>query len=281
MKQPTKHILFFFFISILGYSQNIYNKYSTNFNSEIYFPELNDINEVKYVKTIHYKTDLKKKFLNYFWKKQFYIDEFPYRYIYEMHPEKNDTIYKAIYKYYENERTLEYVKEYNYISNENNNWYYHKEEKILTTEYFVKNRLTQTQNFIYNSKKLVIREELVISLPINSIGNMNSFKDLNYTKYYLYNDANQLVKKINISDKNINDITYWNYNDSTHSLGNVIMYEEGIESKIYKEGNDRIIKHENFAELSKSSLDKHGNWTKKTYKEDKGYSITEREIIYK
>src|SRR5690606_17897257 len=200
MNKFIKHILFFLFISILGYSQNIHNKYSTNFNPEIYFPELRDINKVKYVKTTHYKTDLKKKFLNYFWKTQIYIDEFPYKYIYEIHPQKSDTIYKAIYKYYENERTLEYVKEYNYISNENNNWYYDKEEKILTTEYFVKNRLTQTQNFIYNSKKLVIREELVISLPINSIGNMNSYKDLNYTKYYIYNNANQLVKKINISD---------------------------------------------------------------------------------
>lgn len=281
MKQLTKYILFFIFISISGYSQNIHNKYSTNFNPEIYFPEFKDINKVKYVKTTHYKTDLKKKFLNYFWKTQIYIDEFPYKYIYEIHPQKSDTIYKAIYKYYENERILEHVKEYNYISKENNNWYYDKEGKILRTEYFVKNRLTQTQNFIYNSKKLVIREELVISLPINSIGNMNSYKDFNYTKYYLYNNANQLVKKINISDKNINDITDFNYNDSTHSLGNVVTYEEGIEFKIYEEGNDRIIKDENFAELTKSSLDKHENWTKKTYKEDNGYSITERKIIYK
>lgn len=134
---------------------------------------------------------------------------------------------------------------------------------------------------IYNSKNLLVREEIVISLPISSIGNMNSYKDSNYTKYYLYNDANQLVKKINILDKKINDITYFNYNDSTHSLGNAVTYEEGIEFKIYKEGNDRIIKDENFAELTKISLDKHENWTKKTYKEDKGYSITERKIIYK
>lgn len=86
MNQLTKYILFFLLISISGYSQNVEDIYPKVPNLEIYLPELNDINKVKYVKTKYYQSDKEGKLKEPRYSIQnseIFINENTYRYLYK------------------------------------------------------------------------------------------------------------------------------------------------------------------------------------------------------
>jgi len=280
MNQLTKYILFFLFISIAGYSQNTDTRYITEPTAERFFPKLNDINKVKYVKTVYYEIDPKGNFLGYSLDTEIYIDEYPYKYFYEIDTKTNDTISKIIYKYYEDKNTLEYVIEDKNPTNgkimlkpENTTrWYYDKKGNIIKKIESV-NTESQITNRHFNSKNLLIREESIY---------------FNYDKsvtYYLYNDAYQLVKKIRTYNHNIDYIISWAYKeDNTYYVTEQLVYDrENIEFN-----NRHPMKTEMEASIKKTvdnikySYDSQHNWIKETYIDKEGYSIiTEREIIYK
>lgn len=280
MNQLTTHILFFLFISIAGYSQNTDTRYITEPTAERFFPKLNDINKVKYVKTVYYEIDPKGNFLGYSLDTEIYIDEYPYKYFYEIDTKTNDTISKIIYKYYEDKNTLEYVIEDKNPTNgkimlkpENTTrWYYDKKGNIIKKIESV-NTESQITNRHFNSKNLLIREESVY------FNNDKSFI------HYLYNDTYQLVKKIRFYNQNIDYIISWAYKeDNTYYVTEQLVYNrENVEYKPrhpIKTENTRSIKKTD--EKIKYTYDKHNNWIKETYMDDEGYSIiTEREIIYK
>lgn len=280
MNQLTKYILFFLFISIAGYSQNTDTRYITEPTAERFFPKLNDINKVKYVKTVYYEIDPKGNFLGYSLDTEIYIDEYPYKYFYEIDTKTNDTISKIIYKYYEDKNTLEYVIEDKNPTNgkimlkpENTTrWYYDKKGNIIKKIESV-NTESQITNRHFNSKNLLIREESVY------FNNDKSFI------HYLYNDTYQLVKKIRFYNQNIDYIISWAYKeDNTYYVTEQLVYNrENVEYKPrhpIKTENTRSIKKTD--EKIKYTYDKHNNWIKETYMDDEGYSIiTEREIIYK
>jgi len=208
MKQLTKYKLIFLLISISGYSQNVDDRYITEPNPKRFFPELNDIKKVKYVKTIYYEMDSKNKFLGYFWDTEIYLDEYPYKYFYRIDTKTNDTIFKIIYEYYEDKNTLKYVIEDNNPTNEKNmfrpentkRWYYDKKENIVKKLEAV-NTESQITNRHFNSRNLLIREESIY---------FNNDKSI---IYYLYNEAHQLVKKIRTYNHNIDYIITWAYTD--------------------------------------------------------------------
>ena len=280
MNQLTKYILFFLFISISGYSQEVDKRYLTEPNPERFFSKLNDIEKVKYVKTVYYEIDPKGNFLGYSLDTEIYIDEYPYKYFYEIDTKTNDTISKIIYKYYEDKNTLEYVIEDKNPTNgkimlkpENTTrWYYDKKGNIIKKIESV-NTESQITNRHFNSKNLLIREESVY------FNNDKSFI------HYLYNDTYQLVKKIRFYNQNIDYIISWAYKeDNIYYVTEQLVYNrENVEYKPrhpIKTENTRSIKKTD--EKIKYTYDKHNNWIKETYIDDEGYSIiTEREIIYK
>lgn len=279
MNRSTKYILFFLFISISGYSQEVDKRYLTEPNPERFFPELNDIEKVKYVKTMYYEIDPQNKFLGYSLDTEIYIDEYPYKYLYNIDSKTNDTISKIIYEYYEDKNTLKYVIEDNNPPNERNMfrpknttvWHYDKKGNILKKLESVHGE-SQTTNRFFNSKNLLIREESVY---------------FNYNKsvtYYLYNDAYQLVKKIRTYNHNIEIISWANKEDNTYYVTEQLVYD--------KENIEFNARHPMKTEMGtpikktdgniKYSYDSNDNWIKETYIDKEGYSIiTEREIIYK
>lgn len=278
MKQLTKYKLFFLLISISGYSQNVDDRYITEPNPKRFFPELNDIEKVKYVKTIYYEMDSKNKFLGYFWDTEIYIDEYPYKYFYRIDTKTNDTIFKIIYEYYEDKNTLKYVIEDNNPTNEKNmfrpentkRWYYDKKENIVKKLEAV-NTKSQITNRHFNSRNLLIREESIY---------FNNDKSI---IYYLYNEAHQLVKKIRTYNHNIDYIITWAYTeDNTYYVTEQLVYDrESIEFNNTIKPENSISSKKETDNKTKYSYDKHNNWIKETYVDNEGSMITEREIIYK
>lgn len=266
MNRSTKYILFFLFISILGYSQEVDKRYITEPNPERFFPELNDINKVKYVKTTHYLSDKKGKFLRPTGTTpSFFVNEFPYRYIYTLNPyNTQDTLSKFVYKYYKSEGTLEYVEMHNYSSNKSTYLYYDKDETIKKKEFFWNNELVSTTNWIYNKRrdfKQLIRVS-IISQDIQK-------REYRSFYHYLYNNDNQLIEKITITNDEITEIRKWEY------IGG-IAYEIGRVEKCLN-----YTPLEYFNEEYKYTYDKHKNWIKKIGIGSEANTTTEREIIYK
>src|SRR5690606_33333776 len=174
MNQLTKYILCFLFISISGYSQEVDKRYLTEPNPERFLPELNDIEKVKYVKTLKYYSDSVGNFLEKIeapgYEPEFFVNKYPYRYLYKILPETNDTISKIIYKYNENKNILEYVNEQRtqfYIYKNKGNHYgynqihrqYNKNGEIIKEDIYSENQLSALRKWIYNSNNQLIRKE--------------------------------------------------------------------------------------------------------------------------
>jgi len=265
MNKLIKYILFFLFISISGYSQKADDRYITEPNPERFFPELNDVNNVKYVETVHYLSDKRGKFLRPTGTApKIFVNDFPYRYIYTLHSDTKDTLSKFVYKYYKSAGTLEYAELHDYSSNKSTYLYYDKDETIKKKEFFWNNELVSTTNWIYNRRrnfKQLIRVS-IISQDIQKRQFRSFF-------HYLYNNDNQLIEKITITNDEITEIRKWEYKGG-------ICYEIGRGSKcgIYTP-------LEYFNEEYKYTYDKHKNWIKKIGIGSEANTITEREIIYK
>lgn len=294
MNQLTKCILFFLLINICGYSQNADFRYDIGHHPETNLPKFNDIEKVKYAKTVYYHSDSKKKLINYWFNTEIYIDKYPYRYLYNISTKTNDTISKRTYKYYEDKKTLEYVKEFDILNNRTTHSQYDKSGRIQKreVEYLFDNELRKAiMTWFYNSENLLIREESI------NYAKQGIQKGINY---YLYNESHQLAKKVSSFNNTINTITTWAYNDDKiyYETEN-ILFKEGIEFPIPQREEyvsdpriSGIIPNMSKAikeveEQTKYSYDKHKNWMKQTYEfknitDNKFiFSITEREIIYK
>ena len=284
MNQLTKYILFFLFISISGYSQEVDKRYLTEPNPERFLPELNDIEKVKYVKTLKYYSDSVGNFLEKIeasgYEPEFFVNKYPYRYLYKILPETNDTISKIIYKYNENKNILEYVKEekkesYTYGGYNQRHWQYNENGEIIKEDVYSENQLSSSEHWIYNSNNQLIRNE-----KIRYYEEKVNFENI---IYYLYNRNNQLVKKIENNNNEIINITTWAYheNNSYHITENSA-YKDGMNITIQKDFNSSSDdRYYSGPTLIYTLSDKNNNWIKKTYQNRYSYYTIEREIIYK
>lgn len=215
MNQLTKYILFFVFISISGYSQEVDKRYLTEPNPERFLPELNDIEKVKYVKTLKYYSDSVGSFLEKIeasgYEPEFFVNKYPYRYLYKILPETNDTISKIIYKYNENKNILEYVKEekkesYTYGGYNQRHWQYNKNGEIIKEDIYSENQLSSLRKWIYNSNNQLIRKE-----DFRYYEDKVSYR---YITHYLYDYRNRLERKIMKSNDEITQIISWEYDEN-------------------------------------------------------------------
>lgn len=302
MNQLTKYILFFLLISISGYSQNVEDIYPKVPNLEIYLPELNDINKVKYVKTKYYQSDKEGKLKEPRYSIQnseIFINENTYRYLYKINPYSNDTISKITYKYHDDRKNiLEYVKEQkkrntNIIINNTNyqrggynhvHWKYNKDGNVMQRDDLMDNQLFSSNFWIYKDEKFIIR--------VGDFWYRDEKVSHSQIIHYLYDFQNRLSKQIRLSNNEITQLKSWNYNeDGTYEIIEDIDYEQGMIPKTISisgsmnERDDRRYYRES-KEINRL-YDKHNNWIKIIYQiyDHKGsndkYSVTKREIIYK
>lgn len=300
MNQLTKYILFFLFISISGYSQKNKDLNPKLPNLEIYIPELNDINKVKYVKTTYHRSNEKGEIKDPKYSLQdseIFINASPYRYLYKLHSRTNDTISKITYKYNENKNTLEDVKEQN---KRNTNiklgenfyerggynqvhWIFNKDGNVVQRDDLMDNQLFSSKLWIYNSEKFIIR--------IEDFWYRDKKLSRSQVTHYLYDFNNRLIKQIQLYNNEITQLKSWKYNeDGTYKVIENLDFEEGMIPNTLiggsMTGRDNRRYYSESKEINRL-YDEHDNWIKIIYKiydytgsNDK-YSVTEREIIYK
>jgi|GEM_PF-2617779 len=286
-----KNILLFLFISISGYSQDVDDRYIKEPNPEIYFPELNDINKVKYVKTWKYEADSKGNFLKEHeysgQEPEIFVNKYPYRYLYRILPETIDTISKITYKYNENKNTLEYVNEertqfYLYKNKGNhygyNQWYrqYNENGEIIKEDIYSENQLSSSREWIYNSSKQLIRKE-----------DNRYYEDkvnYRYITNYLYDYRNRLEKKIMNNNDEITQVISWEYDENNkYRITEERNYENGVDRGIIgvQTFGSSLDRHNGGSIIIEELFDQNNNWIKKTYQNRYGYYTIERKIIYK
>ena len=291
MNQLTKYILCFLFISISGYSQEGDKRFLTELNPERFLPELNDIEKVKYVKTVYYEADSKGNFLKEIeysgQEPEIFINEYPYRYLYKILPGTTDTISKIIFKYSKKTNKLEYVNEQRtqfYIYKNKGNHYgynqihrqYNKNGEIIKEDIYSENQLSSLRKWIYNSNNQLIRKE-----DFRYYEDKVSYR---YITHYLYDYRNRLERKIMKSNDEITQIISWEYDENNkYHITEERNYKNSVEqlkSGVPTSGSS-IDKRNGGSILIEELFDQNNNWIKKTYQNRYGYYSREREIIYK
>lgn len=105
-----------------------------------------------------------------------------------------------------------------------------------------------------------------------------------YITNYLYDYRNRLEKKIINNNDEITQVISWEYDENNkYRITEKRNYENGVDQGIsgVPTFGSSLDRHSGGSTLIEELFDKNYNWIKKTYIDNEGYMITEREIIYK